>query len=323
MRCIRPYKASLDAAGKLCRKYSEKMPGLVDEYEFVCRKCLPCRLNIAREKGVRAWHESQFHPESMFLTLTYDDRYLTSPKLVRDDIELFNKRLRSHVEYKYDRQIKIFGCGEYGDKNKRPHWHLIVFGFRPPDSLLAGQTDRGDDVWTSNLLGPARNENIGDGEIRLWNYGRVEFGSVTMDSASYVARYSGKKLVHGRDGTHDFEPIPIIPRFALGKPWIEKYWKQTFENGYVMLPNKCKTAIPRYYSDWCKKNQPEVFDYYIKNVRPKIHLDSETRADAELCEYIDAIYDRKAGDPYPDSRSKVKETILKSKFKMLQERLKL
>ena len=95
---------------------------------------------------------------------------------------------------------------------------------------------------TSNTL--FTKQNLTD----LWNKGAVEYGTVTIDSASYVARYAAKKLVHGRDEEHDFHPIHQTPREGLGKSWIEKYWEQTFHRGYIVLPNGQQAAIPRHIS---------------------------------------------------------------------------
>lgn len=326
MRCNNPLKASFDAAGNLCYNSKNKMSGLETVFDFECRKCLPCRLNASREKGIRGWHEAQFHDSKMFLTLTYADPYLGSGRLSRPDIELFIKRLRSHVDYTSGNKLQIFGVGEYGDIGKRPHWHLIVYGFRPSDTKRERSTDRGDQIYSSEFLGPYLAEDVDNGKNYLWPWGKVEFGDVTLDSASYVARYSAKKLVHGPDGSHDYDPIPISPKGrGLGRVWIEKYYKQTFEQGYVLLPNKTKSRIPRYYTEWCKKNQPELYDHYVTVVRPSTQKDSLERAEQEETEYLNALDERENPSiaNYPLKRGIVKETILRLKFKSLQERLKL
>ena len=80
MQCIRPLKASFDLQGTLTFKPRQADPGLVG-FSLPCGKCLACHLNRACEKGIRAWHESKYHAESMFLTLTYDDKHLPGPNL--------------------------------------------------------------------------------------------------------------------------------------------------------------------------------------------------------------------------------------------------
>ena len=159
---------------------------------------------------------------------------------------------------------------------------------------------------------------------RLWNHGKVEFGSITMDSANYVARCSAKKLVHGKDQDHDYHPIYVpSKKYAIGKNWLEKNYVHTFENGYVVLPNSQTTSIPRYYEDWAKKNQNELWRYYVTTVKPKIAETAMLRARKEELEYITSVLNKPFGCPNPMTRSKVKLTILESKFKQLQEFLKL
>ena len=137
MRCINPLKASQNSSGDIVYSSSKALEGLVG-FEFECRKCLPCRLNIAREKAIRAVHEAKMHQDNIFLTLTYEDAHLSSEKLVKEDFQKFMKRLREKVmrgvtdkEEKEKLKITYMVTGEYGEKTKRPHWHAIIFNYRP------------------------------------------------------------------------------------------------------------------------------------------------------------------------------------------------
>lgn len=317
MRCIRPLKASYDVAGNLT--FSNKIADqTVVGFEFECRKCLPCRLNIAREKSIRAYHESRMHEDSIFLTLTYDDEHLKSPSLMYPDFQGFMKRLREKVNRGVDKddpkfkKIPIMVTGEYGDKTKRPHWHALIFNYRPHDLVHHRTTDHGDRVWTSTELST------------LWGNGLCEFGDITLDSANYVARYAAKKLAHGRDNEHDFHPVhKTSSRYAIGRSWIERYYKHTFENGFVILPNGEKSKIPRYYVDWAKEHKFDIWKKYVTEVRPELIKAAEKKARREEIEFLSDIANYKGGAGYPLRRSLVSERILKSKFKRLQEHLKL
>lgn len=311
MQCIRPLKAGFDRFGNIV--YTSKLhhPELGPFY-FDCRKCLPCRLNQAREKAIRCYHEAKMHEENIFLTLTYDDKHLESSRLIYSHFQTFMKDLRWHVGADPEKRISCMVTGEYGDKNKRPHWHALLFNYRPSDSAYKYTSDRGDTVWHSRRLSD------------IWGKGACEFGSITLDSANYVARYAAKKLCHGYDGTHDFEPIHrTSSKNAIGRSWIEKHWENTIELGYCSLPNGAKTSIPRYYVDWLKKHQPDGWRYYVTQTRPKGMAIAEAAARKEELEYFSQIMNRPRGFPMPLTRSKIEETILQSKFKTLQEKLKL
>lgn len=323
MKCIRPIKASQNSNGDLVYNIKKAIPGLVP-WEFPCRKCLACRLNIAREKAIRASHEAKMHEDNIFLTLTYDDDHLDDPKLNYLDFQLFMKRLREKVtrnvtdkELKDKLYIPYMVTGEYGEKTKRKHWHALLFNYRPDDAKLQYQNKLGDLLFTSETLS------------KLWGKGFCNFGAITMESANYVARYAAKKLVHGKDEEHDWHPIhKISSKHAIGKKWIEKHWEHTFAHGYIVLPNGEKASIPRYYVDWLKKHREHDYIKYITTVREKAIKKAEKQARKEEIEYLSSCLDRASrwnnGEYKPPiTKTKVKLTILESKFKKLQEHLKL
>ena len=95
--------------------------------EVPCGKCLHCRKKQRSEWAMRLYHELGYHQDSVFLTLTYNDKSLPkNDSLVKRDLQLFFKRLRKALPS--DKKIKYFACGEYGDDKECPHYHAIVFG---------------------------------------------------------------------------------------------------------------------------------------------------------------------------------------------------
>lgn len=312
MQCIGPLKAGFtpDYTITFSQKQIDKQ---FPTFELECRKCLPCRLNQAREKAIRAYHEYKIQDKGIFLTLTYDNDHLESPFLIYEHFQSFMKRLRSWIHYNEPEGTKIdrMVTGEYGELNKRPHWHALIFGWEPDDKKIKQETDRGDITYTSAII------------ANLWDKGSHDFGAITLDSASYVARYAAKKLTHGNDDDR-YKPIHKTPnRRGLGRSWIEKNYKHALENGFVILPNGQKSKIPRYYLDWAKTHVPDLYEYYVTQVRPKIQEQVELKQRKEEMDWISDLYSTNYGAPRPLTRSKVKETILKQKFKRLQERTKL
>lgn len=319
MQCIRPIKASIALDGSITYKSKSAIPGLIG-FAFPCRKCLPCRLNIPREKAIRAVHEAQMHENNIFLTLTYSDAHLTSPRLRLEDLQQFMVDLRNRVGNTPESRIGVMYTGEYGELTKRPHWHLLLFNYAPPDMKHRSTTERGDRVYSSEEID------------NLWGKNDPEkapsvIGNLTMDSAGYVARYAAKKLVHGQDQDHDFHPIhKTSSKNAIGKRWIEKYWQQTFNDGFVLHPQtKAKLPIPRFYVDWLKKHNSSEFVRYVTETREKSIKLAEENARKEELIYLSNMLSHEGWKTlhYPKTRSQVKLKILERKFQSLQEKLKL
>jgi hypothetical protein len=242
----------------------------------------------------------------MFLTLTYDDKHLPGPKLVIADSQNFIKRLRKSLNH----PIGVVTTGEYGTKSRRPHWHYLIFGYSPSDRREARRTDFGP-TYTSEVV------------CDLWeNRGRHEIGGVTLESASYVARYGAKAL-----GTSDAEFKPhhrTGSKQALGKVWIEQNFRHTFENGFIVLPNGSRGKIPRYYVDWAKQNTPYLWRHYVTQIRPELERKAELRERADELEFFANMINYHGGRGlYPLNRRQIDHIILKQKFKELAKNWEL
>ena len=68
----------------------------------------------------------QLHHKAVFTTLTYSNEHLP-PTLDRKHLGGFVKRLRDRLaRSEPGRTIRFFGCGEYGTRTKRPHYHALL-----------------------------------------------------------------------------------------------------------------------------------------------------------------------------------------------------
>jgi len=314
VRCTRPRTVGFLPDGKTLawsyKKHSKEYP----TFQLPCGKCISCRLERARETAVRCVHEAQMHEQNCFITLTYSDENLKSDRLDYRDFQLFIKRLRKEIYETSQQKISVLAVGEYGDKGKRPHWHAIIFNWRPADAQPSYKNDSGDQLYDSELL------------TQLWGKGRADLGSVTFKSAGYVARYAAKKLTHGKDGSHDYNPIARrSTRNAIGVSWLERYWfTDCFANGFITLEGGVKTSIPRYYEKWLKKHKPLEWQRYVTEVKPKIQKEAANK-EAKTSE-AEKLANLRRGQFKPPrvSRNEAREVILEQKFnQLLQRNLKL
>nr|QJB19890.1 MAG: replication initiator protein [Microvirus sp.] len=309
MRCLNPRPVGFQADGKTI-SWSQSTSS--KEYAFFklpCGKCIECRLEYARQWAVRCVHEAQMHEDNCFITLTYDEQHLESEKLDYTHFQKFMKRLRFANP---NRQIGVFVTGEYGDQKKRPHWHACIFNWTPSDAAYKYTNERGDRAYTSNTLST------------LWGKGNAEFGTVTFESAGYCARYAAKKLIHGRDDTHEYNPISKkSSKHAIGKSWIEKYWPDIFNYGQLHLPNGKTCSIPRYYEKWFKKNHPEKYSHYVTQTKLKKIEEAQKRKEKEELKEKEINLSRRPFVGPQIKKSDVRTKIINSKFEQLQKHLKL
>lgn len=221
-----------------------------------CGQCVGCRLERSRQWAVRCVHEAQMHEENCFITLTFSPEALaarSNPMSVDvRDFQLFMKRLRK----KYGEGIRYYHCGEYGEKNGRPHYHACLFGFDFPDKTL-WKISNGHRLYVS--------ESLQD----LWPYGFSTIGDVTFESAAYVARYIMKKIngdlaeqrYFDRDTGEVINPeyTTMSRRPGIGRGWLEKYMSDVYPHDNVVI-NGVKCRPPKYYDGVLSTERPYEFD---------------------------------------------------------------
>lgn len=317
MRCTSPRIVGFKADGKTISWSPRTHNKQYAQFQLPCSKCLACRLDYARQWAIRCVHEAKmFGNNNCFITLTYSNEHLESPRLQYRDFQLFMKKLR----FAYPNQeMGVFVTGEYGDKNKRPHWHAIIFNWSPPDPDEPSVNERGDTTYTSKVLS------------KLWAKGKCNFGEVTFHSAGYVARYAAKKLTHGNDQDHEYHPISKkSSKYAIGKRWLEKNYKDVFNHGKLIIKTDGKyveSSIPRYYEKWLKGHQPKFWQRYVTETKQRqITASSEREMSRLSTEAAENEHRRVQSGLYyrPQiTQNESKKIILEQKFKQLQSKLKL
>lgn len=94
-------------------------------YALPCGKCLDCVKQWQNNWVFRMSKEAENSKSAFFITLTYNNENLpSSGEINKPEFQKFVKRLRKRYS---PTRLRFFGCGEYGSKKGRPHYHLILF----------------------------------------------------------------------------------------------------------------------------------------------------------------------------------------------------
>lgn len=167
---------------------------------------------------------------AFFITLTYSTDYVPIQSsgymtLDKADVQKFMKRLRKRMSA--DVKLKYYCCGEYGSRNWRPHYHMLLFNF------------------------PLVGQELHDYIVDVWKLGEVHIGSVTPQSVDYTLKYMCKpsRVPLHRNDTR-------VPEFSLmskglGLSYLTdeviEWHNADIERAYIVRPGGVKIAIPRYY----------------------------------------------------------------------------
>lgn len=233
------------------------------EVDIPCGHCIGCRLSYASNWAMRCQLEAKEYPENYFLTLTYDEAHLpvrdhmvvdqengeivkeeTVATLIPEDFTKFEKDLRRYYDYHYNHQnIRFFGCGEYGTKNQRPHYHIIQFNTPLNDLKLVEESFTGAALYESPTIS------------KIWGKGIVRIGSVTYESCAYVARYTMKKANLSKldeiDSGKEPEFIRMSRNPGIGNKYLEENQAKIkkYDNIIIQRDGKPITFKPPKYFD--------------------------------------------------------------------------
>ena len=178
----------------------------------------------------------------------------------------FRKRLQKPIQF--------FHCGEYGEKNYRPHYHALIFGhdFRIPSPKN-----------TVKKYGSKKYPLYERSELTaLWGRGHTTVGELNFDTASYTARYVTKK-VKGDATKINIDPTTgevseindvyctMSRAAAIGRKHYDKYKHNIYPNDFIVNGNGIKMKPPRYFDKLYSEEFPKEFEK-IK-IRRKAELD--------------------------------------------------
>lgn len=296
------------AGDYLGQKYFIDKSGQAHEVlQLPCGNCVQCRLQHSRNWADRCMLEAQQYEHNEFLTITYDPEHLPtgqkidletgelygeSNPLQPKDLTDFIKRLRSAfargkyrvthedgstevLTFPKNDNIRFYACGEYGDKNQRPHYHLIVFNLNVPDKKFLFTNGAGSLNYTSDLI------------KSIWNKGLISLCPVTWETCAYTARYVMKKQ-KGPQSAEYYASQGLVPEFVRmsRNPGIARdYYEQH------------KWDIYWYDSIYLKKGEK------VEKVRPSRYYDK--LFDIDEHEYLEKLKER---------RKEMAETLLQNKL---------
>lgn len=221
-------------------------------------------------------HESQMHAESCFVTLTYAPEHLPhNNQLDYLHFQQFMRALRYHCKKESIPKPRFFMCGEYGEKFSRPHYHAILFGYRPHDLVAFSGQDE-NRTYTSKTLD------------RLWGKGSTLTGELSFNSARYIAGYIIKRIGGKKAETHYCQTNPEtgeiyqqVPEFGhmslkpgIGARWFAKYHKEVFPLDRVVVRG-FEEKPPRYYDQLHKQLSEDNYEH-IKMIRSQKSLSNLT-----------------------------------------------
>lgn len=278
------------------------------EYEYSlmvpCQQCLGCRIDYSKHWADRIVMEQLVSPKDScwFITLTYNDEHLINECLTgerfeyvvdgephilpgatlsKEHVQLFMKRLRAYYKDHYNHDgIRYFLAGEYGEKSRRPHYHICIFNLPILDLLIYSNNFRGDVLYISPSL------------EQIWGKGYVVIGELNWETAAYTARYVVKKY-KGKESEEFYKSVGnVLPEFTLSsrRPGIAgEYFNREVEQIYrhdcIQLPSTNDrdgmTTVPRYFDKLLERYLEDHPDCDINLDKIKL----ERRAAAELNTY--------------------------------------
>lgn len=262
MACFHPLKAFWRSASRDAITFDVNKSATKISFQLPCGRCIGCRMEKARQWGLRCMNEAKCWPSNYYVTMTYNAEYMPPGGTVcLRDVQLFMKRLRKHCNSSKDNPVRFFLGAEYGDDNRRPHYHALLFNVRFDDLRLHGYNGRGEPLYISATMS------------RLWGddkgtFGFCTLGAVTFESAVYCAKYALKQVklsehstpaareewerryvVYDADGIvyeRDREFAVMSRRPGIGAPYYEKFGKEIRDHDNMVV-NGRTVRPPRYY----------------------------------------------------------------------------
>ena len=241
-----------------------------------CGHCTACQLKYSAEWATRVMCECQQHENNYFITLTYDEINLPIPEganyggneyqndgtwtgtLYPKDVDTFLNSLRKKFERINHKGLKYLYCGEYGERTRRPHYHMILMNC-PLD--LKQFYDFYTDKTTKKIHWKSKELD------ELWKKGMIDIGEVEWNSAAYVARYCMKKISYEKDKTIYYsqgklpEFVRMSRRPGIGAEYFNKNAKELIKTDKLIMKN--------FHGQTATYKPPKAWDRKMEKLYPE------------------------------------------------------
>lgn len=284
MACYRPIAAYQLDDGQITFAARRGM-SIRRELDLPCGQCVGCKLERSRQWAVRAMHEASLYEQNEFVTLTYRK---PTQELQHRDFQLFMKRLRKKKTMLDVRTMhtvpRYLMCGEYGEQNKRPHFHACLFGIGFNEKTLYSES-KGNKLWTSKELDDA------------WQLGHAVTGQLTFEAAAYIARYCIKTREMPRDIRVDTETgeiteleheyLQMSRRPGIGSAWFHQFHSEVYPHDRVVVRGR-ECRPPRFYDQALKTIDPLAAQTleFLRHEKAATHAADQTPARLQAREAV-------------------------------------
>lgn len=260
-----------------------------------CGQCIGCRIRQREDWTTRIELEARDYPkeEVWFITLTYDEEHVPGmilgtgevirkaqytwkpgkerPESVQTlwypDIQNFLKRLRKA----YRGKLRYFIAGEYGEQTARPHYHMILYGWKPTDLKHLYKIQH-NGYFTSETL------------CKIWGLGNVQIAQAVPETYRYVAGYVTKKMyeIDGKKQNVYLDMGQVKPfakmslKPGLGDKYYQEHKNEIWQKGYIQCTNGKRAQIPRYYEKMMEQENPQRL-WRIKQNRQAAAIDANRK----------------------------------------------
>lgn len=263
-----------------------------------CGKCIECSDSKRNDLFVRA----SFEYKSMlkaggiayFVTLTYANNCLPTFRhracFNREDVTNFLRRLRARYfkfckkfHYSYD-GFRYFVTSEYGHETHRPHYHMVLFCYRPINEYLIPYLVRS-----------------------TWHYGIVDVQSLRSNvGIHYVSKYAGKDINNQQGDADICAAIKRYKTTLFVQPWYKAKTQHnmitTYEN-FVHAYKGRDAEFDAWYSTLVKFRQRKQFYLCSK------HLGHAALADA--CTVRDCVFGSGVSVPFCSAAYPIPQSFAK------------
>ena len=185
--------------------------------------------------------------------------------------------------------IKIFGCGEYGGKEGRSHFHIIIMGIHidPKDVKVHSIDTQGnvlyeckklEECWIPKGARRGKHEPMGFVSVAECNWqtaryvaGYVQKKNLKSDKQEQLYFWN-KEAFYAQKGQTP-EKCFMSTHPGIGKDFYLQNNQDMFFDGYILIKGAkekiVKAKIPRYYEKLLENENPDLHECYKQRAQQK------------------------------------------------------